>query len=757
MQIQHVSKWPLGLLFILLFFLNACVAATPTPQYAEDLRFSTIYTHDHKSELTSSAVLASSVELFDKALSDRQLKVTPIDFSSVSEVLDAIRDTERRSDSLSSSLRNGQFLVLGELSTDFYSALSGRYRWNVSVKLTLVDLVGRSKVSESFSIPAVLMYAHQNGDDAIASVSLEIQRRIGSLIDRYLKGRTVKPTLKSTVEPPPVNSSDRSPADSSEAPLVGGASPGDAIYFIMVDRFFNAKSDNDFGVKKSDPLAWHGGDLEGVRQKLGYLKALGINKIWLTPIFKTAAQNFFGYPAFHGYWTYDLNVIDAHFGNEKELEALALEAQSMGISLILDFVVNHVGYGSPLIEEKPAWFHPAKTIQDWNDVNELTTHQVHGLPDLNQNHPEVYDYLIQSARKWLKFPNIIGYRLDAVKHVGIDFWARFNSALGAEFPGLMLLGEYFDGMPAKVDEVQRDGKFTHMFDFPLAFALRNDFCGPKDGFDEMASVISYDRFYDKANQMVTFLDNHDMPRLASECQKTGRSIVPAIDMLLALRGIPSLYYGTEVPLYGSEEPHNRGDMQFTNLAYFEQIQKGLARRAQYPVFAYGETSIVSFDKDHMAIAREYGQAQAIIVYARQGASSASYRLPLGAWQSLPSNETVSGLQALTPGLVQFYVRDQAPQRIIDTRGRDISFKLSKGEASSELIVVGSTPELGMWNPSKGLKVKNDSKMTLSLANQSVILYKIVRQKADGTYEWRDGDNLSLYVDGAKEIEVSWNL
>ena len=532
-----------------------------------------------------------------------------------------------------------------------------------------------------------------------------------------------------------------------EAPVAAQDAPrAEAIYFILLDRFYDGGGDNP-DQDLADPAGWHGGDLAGVRAKLPWLHDLGVTRIWLSPVFTAASQKFFGNAAFHGYWTYDLGSIDKHFGTEEDLRALATDAEKYGIRVVLDLVVNHVGYGSPLVEQKPDWFHPALTIEDWNDPVQLVEREVHGLPDLNQDNPEVYSYIMAAARKWLDLPNIAGYRLDAVKHVGLDFWTKFNSALQSEHPGIMMLGEYFDGDPRKVDEIQKQGRFTHMFDFPLAFALRDVFCEHKS-VANLASVITNDRQYDDANRMVTFLDNHDMPRYISLCQGDGDAMARALRVMLAWRGVPSLYYGTEVPLAGAQEPDNRADMRFTDAKYYDLIAKALQIRSKYPVLASGKTATLAYEPGFAVFARELDTQQALIIVS-QGVQT-EYELPMGPWTDPTDGTTRSGKIAVSPDSVQVLVRDKVSESILLGGTRTVTFRVP----GNDYVVTGSGPELGQWNPMKAPRAVN-GEIRIELPSQTVFVYKPVRIGEDGSVTWADGDNREIFTNRDWTVDVAF--
>lgn len=592
------------------------------------------------------------------------------------------------------------------------------------------------------------MQAPQNGDSAASEVvsdSAENGQSEAQANAPVTNEQAVSAPEGKSDSPQAQNDKVAPPLPPSTHPLE--ASPAEAIYFIIVDRFFNAQDNGE--VDLFDNAGWHGGDIEGIRQKLPWLESMGITKIWLSPIFLTAHEKFFGNGAFHGYWTYDLSKLDPYFGTEEDLKSLARDAKEHHIELILDFVVNHVGYGSPLVENNPTWFHPAQTIEDWNDPDQLVNRQVHGLPDLDQSNPAVYAYITNAAWKWLAMPNVAGFRLDAVKHVDISFWSRFNQELKSGKKDIMLIGEYFDGDPKKVDEIQKNGKFTQMFDFPLSFALRDVFCEHKS-LAGLASIVTNDRQYSNANNMVTFIDNHDMPRFISLCHDDSDAMGRALRVMLSWRGIPSIYYGTEVPLSGEKEPDNRGDMDFNRADLYPLIQSALRMRATNPVFAKGATSTIHYQPGFVVFARELGEKQALIMI-NQTAEAKSYMLPAGKWRDAESRRMITAMANVRPNTVQILVNSHAVKPLIDASPRKITFRVPND--GNTYAITGSAPELGNWNPANA--PKTTSELEIELPSQTVVTYKPVRVGADGSIAWADGDNRELFTDKADIVEVAW--
>ena len=332
------------------------------------------------------------------------------------------------------------------------------------------------------------------------------------------------------------------------------------LYFALVDRFADGQPDPAGTTDRADPQAWHGGDLAGIQAHLDHLSALGVTRLWLSPVFHSRQDKFHGHGAFHGYWVQDLDRIEARLGGRRALRRLARAAQQADLGLVLDMVYNHVSFDSPLLEQRPAWFHTAESISDWNDPVQLVTGQVHGLPDLAQEREPVYRYLRDRSLRWARVADASGFRVDAVRHLPLDFLHRLSADLKARLgDDFWLLGEDFQGDPVALSQSFRDGGFDAMFDFPLRYAMIDVFCHDQP-VGRLGSILSLDRLYDDPGGLVTFLDNHDLPRVASECGEDPRRVEAALLFQFAQRGIPAITYGTEWMLTGAGEPENRADI-----------------------------------------------------------------------------------------------------------------------------------------------------------------------------------------------------
>ncbi|HEX9892828.1 MAG TPA: alpha-amylase family glycosyl hydrolase [Gemmatimonadales bacterium] len=376
-----------------------------------------------------------------------------------------------------------------------------------------------------------------------------------------------------------------------------GFGPDDVIYLLMPDRFANGDPSNDNPavspglVDRTKGRYYHGGDLVGVRQRLPYLKSLGITAIWFNPIYDNSnalnrRETYEGQPItdYHGYGAVDFYAVDEHFGDLAGFRQLVDQAHGHGIKIILDMVANHTGPYHPWVASSPTptWFngttenHLANTWQVWTLADPYSSTAVREatlngwfaniLPDLNQDDPEVARYIIQNSLWWVGVSGIDGIRQDTWPYVPRRFWRDWMTALKREFPKLRVVGEVWDGNPALVaffegGRPQFDGiddKVDLLFDFPLFYPMRRAF-GEGGHLREVAQMLSHDRLYRDPTSLVTFLGLHDVQRFMNEKGATPAGLKLAYTFLLTTRGTPLIYYGDEIGLPGGGDPDNRRD------------------------------------------------------------------------------------------------------------------------------------------------------------------------------------------------------
>lgn len=488
----------------------------------------------------------------------------------------------------------------------------------------------------------------------------------------------------------------------------------------MVDRFANGDPGNDGTVDPADPNAFHGGDLAGVIAHLDDIQATGADTVWLSPIFRMRTEPFFGFGAFHGYWTEDIGEIEPRFGDENTLRALSDALHTRGMKLYLDVVYNHVAPDGALFARRPDWFHPPRPIQHWDDPVEVVEGQVHGLPDLAQENPEVYGYLRDASLRWM--PLADGFRVDAVRHMPVSFLGRLAGDLRAVDPDFRLLGEVFDGDPAKVADAVTGGGLDAVFDFPLHFAMLDVFCkGQPPG--ALGAILAQDDRYPAGTELVTFLDNHDRPRIRTSC---GDAEATALDFLFAVRGTPSLTWGTEVGLTGEREPENRGDMVFGETALRREIASRMAARRASPALERGDTRPLYLDDSLFVFAR-VAPGDSRWVAVNTGASRA--------WRGRTIPTGVSVFAAPPPG-----IRAPRPVHLSGTA------PLGPGD---ELRLVGAGSSFGSWDPGKGVVLP--ARVTLE---HEVQAFKLVIAHPDGTFTWEPGGNRYLLPEGGR-VAFRW--
>lgn len=347
-------------------------------------------------------------EALAKALEERNLSVVEAPF----ELLKGQRITDTRKAAVKAHQPDAPYFLLVELRVHFFSQLDGRYRWEVGTALT-VSKNGGVESRDAFELPVILQYSHERQAAAINTAASDIAGRLGGLID----GLLVPPSKATAADPNapasfqqltpgqlvPQKSKPKEDVKPKEEPKPSGRRDAPkSIYFVMVDRFSNGDRSNDADADPKDPHAFHGGDLKGLLSKLDWLQEMGIDTVWLSPVFGMRTEKWHGYGAFHGYWTWDLSTVEPRFGDEAQLAKLSDELHKRGMKLVLDIVLNHVGPDAPLVSQKPDWFHHHGGVTDWNDPVQLTTSDVHGLPDFATERDDVAKFLTDSSRRWLR-------------------------------------------------------------------------------------------------------------------------------------------------------------------------------------------------------------------------------------------------------------------------------------------------------------------------------------------------------------------
>ncbi|MBI2895846.1 MAG: DUF3459 domain-containing protein [Deltaproteobacteria bacterium] len=677
-----------------------------------------------------------------RTLRPRNLRARRVEFASYAQTFESGRTTQHRLGQLATLAPDARLLLLVETKVAFYSQLSGRYRWNVYAKVTMAsrEALGEA-VSAQIDAATFLLFAHEREPRALTAAATEIAERVGRLADDFLGGLAAP-----------------------RAGAVADVEPYDAIYFVMVDRFANGDPANDGAVDRADPAAFHGGDLQGILSHLDELQELGVRTIWLSPVFATRAEPFMGHGAFHGYWVMDLDAIDPRFGSVELLARLSDELHRRGMRLLLDVVLNHVAFDAPLVTERPQWFHHEGPITDFEDRAQLVDHEVHGLPDLAQERPEVYEYLLARSVAWIDRVRPDGFRLDAVKHVPVEFWSRYNEAVRSHAgPGFVLLGEELDGDPQLLARTMAEGGFSALFDFPLHFAMVDVFCRDMPP-GRLAATLSADRAYEAGARLVTLLDNHDLPRIVTACGNDVERVRQALTFLLTARGTPSITYGTEVGLEGQAEPANRGDMRFEDHALAAHIRKLLALRGEHPALRGRSARMLEVGDGLFAYLRAGGGEIALIAVNR-GTEPGAVSLPAelgGVVHDAFDGEALPNPVPVAPGSTRVALISSGTLPAPSHEPVEVEFRvrgtpLGTGDA---LYVVGGGAELGNWNPERGfgpLEASGDELVARRPLPAGLVLeYKLVVRAQSGAATWETGSNRYVLLGQAPQrVDCTW--
>lgn len=376
-----------------------------------------------------------------------------------------------------------------------------------------------------------------------------------------------------------------------------GFDQNDVIYLIMPDRFANGDPTNDDPAvskglyDRSKPRRYHGGDLQGVINRLPYLKDLGVTALWLNPVYDNNNQLdqkevYDNEPTtgYHGYGAVDFYAVEEHFGDVNKFRELVQTAHKLGLKIIQDQVANHTGPYHPWVNDPPTptWFNGTEAshidenwqthlVMDQHATPELLKPVLDGwfvniLPDLNQNDPETARYLIQNTLWWIGMTGLDAIRQDTLPYVPRKFWNEWMTAIKREFPNVNVVGETLDGLPAQVAFFQGgakrwdgvDSRIDTEFDYPLYFPIRRAFAQGQS-VRQLVDILNQDYLYPAPDKLVTLIGSHDVQRFMNEAGATVKGLKLAFAFLLTMRGIPQLYYGDEIAMRGGNDPDNRRD------------------------------------------------------------------------------------------------------------------------------------------------------------------------------------------------------
>ncbi len=364
-----------------------------------------------------------------------------------------------------------------------------------------------------------------------------------------------------------------------------GLDASDLIYLVFPDRFSNGDQTNDSFVAmqektcdRSGLKARHGGDIKGIENHLDYFTELGVTALWLNPVL----ENDQDYESYHGYAATDLYRVDPRFGTNTSYRAFVENCHSKGIKVIWDVVYNHWGNQNYLYKNLPDsnWVHRFKEFtrttyraevlldpyaSDYDKKLMTDAWFDKHMPDLNQQDPHLAKYLIQNSIWWIEYAGLDAFRIDTYAYPDQIFMKKLNEAILREYPDFFSFGEtWVQGTPIQAwftEEayVKKDytSSLQSVTDFQLYYAITNGLNEPfgwSEGFRRIELTLSQDVLYKRPTSLVTFLDNHDLSRFYSQIGEDYNKFKMGIAMMYTLRGIPSIYYGTEILMKNYADP-----------------------------------------------------------------------------------------------------------------------------------------------------------------------------------------------------------
>jgi len=524
----------------------------------------------------------------------------------------------------------------------------------------------------------------------------------------------------------------------------------ETLYFIVVDRFYDGDRSNSEGENAElyDPTRqdwgkYWGGDLQGVIDKLDYLKSMGVTAIWLTPLFEQIEELFVGNAAMHGYWTKDFKRMNPRFiANEEEpslnktqetrnttFDRLIAELHERKMKLVLDIVCNH---SSPDIsgtkgelyddgvkiadfnDDEQHWYHHYGEVQDWENEWQVQNCELSGLATFNENNIEYRNYIKSAIKQWLD-RGVDALRVDTVKHMPIWFWQEFTGDMYNHKPDVFIFGEWIFSHPYDDRSVEfANNSGMTMLDFGLCVAIREALAqGAEGGFHLIQEIFDQDYRYNGATELITFIDNHDMPRFQS-LNSDPAILKVAITLIMTSRGIPCIYYGTEQYLHddtnGGQDPYNRPMMENwdtdSEIYRYMRLLSGLRRLN--PAISMGSQWQKYITPDVYSYVRRYRDSLCFVLLNRGEAVTipeVETELPDGEHTCVMTRNKyevkdgkIYDLQLEDRGVI---VLSRVGERVKGQTIVRVQLNGVQTQLGETIVVIGDCPELGNWDIGKG--------------------------------------------------------
>ena len=369
-----------------------------------------------------------------------------------------------------------------------------------------------------------------------------------------------------------------------------GFTNADVLYMLMPDRFADGNPANNqiagmeaYKNDRSEPSLRHGGDIEGIRQHLDYFTQLGVTALWFTPVLENNSPDGHKHSTYHGYATTNYYKVDPRFGTNEEYRRLIDEAHSRGLKVVMDMIFNHCGDYHPWLKDMPShdWFNQPDYKNNYlqtsykltpvmdpyaSEVDLKETVEgwfVPSMPDLNHHNVHVMNYLIQNSIWWIETVGIDGIRMDTYPYAYADAMARWMKRLDVEYPNFNTVGETWVENPAYTAAWQKGNKMglpesylKTVMDFSfyekMDSARHEETDGWWRGYNRVYNSLCLDYLYPKPENVMAFIENHDTDRYLHDGQDVD-ALKQALALLLTIKRIPQLYYGTEVLMNGTKE------------------------------------------------------------------------------------------------------------------------------------------------------------------------------------------------------------
>ena len=381
----------------------------------------------------------------------------------------------------------------------------------------------------------------------------------------------------------------------SKAVKAQGFDASDVLYLFMPDRFARAGATTDaeasrgleyaVEVDRADLNARHGGNIAGMEQHLGYIDSLGVTAIWVNPVLENDMPG----GSYHGYATTDYYRIDPRFGTNGQWRDFVGKAHDRGIKVVMDMIFNHSGSNHPWMKDMPSrdWYNfpdSAVTtnfrlstlhdpyVSDYDKKRTVDGWFVTAMPDLNQRNPHLRRYLSQNSIWWIEDSGIDGIRMDTYPYADERAMASWIDDVMAEYPGFNIVGECRSAIEGGEAYWQRgskvnpngDPRLPTVMDFVLSIKARDAFKGQTDRLEGLNTIydhLALDYLFPDPTHILTFLDNHDTDRFLLEEPDDLGWWKQAVTFLLTSRGIPQIYYGTELLMNGTRAAGGDGNVR----------------------------------------------------------------------------------------------------------------------------------------------------------------------------------------------------